>query len=149
MTRIQDTFTSPPVLSSRFSSSSSSQYHAALPSLSHFSQYLQTAICRASQARCHTAATSLLSANYLDIDFDAISHAVLVTAFWERAAGETGVWDEVIEQGGAGAGRVEVGVLNPEEAIEPGELSLGGFLTVVGEDDHKSESTSPLPIHMN
>lgn len=41
--------------------------------------------------------------------------------------------------------RLEVGILSPEKATEPEELSLGGFLTVIGEDDKPKPTLFSFP----
>ncbi|KAK3716847.1 protease B nonderepressible form [Vermiconidia calcicola] len=41
--------------------------------------------------------------------------------------------------------RTEVGTLQVEKATEAEELSLGGFLTVIGEDDHPSKTLFSFP----
>lgn len=89
----------------------------------------------------HTSLSSLLTANYLDIDYDAISHALLITAFWEKAP-KGDAWNERIEN--AGNDRVEVGVLNREKADEKEEVGLGGWLTVIGQNDKPSTSIVKL-----
>ena len=71
----------------------------------------------------------------MDIDYDAISHALLIAAYWERGP-DGGAWNEKIEN--SGDERVEVGVLNEERADEKEEIKLGGWLTVVGDDDKPS-----------
>ena len=42
------------------------------------------------------------------------------------------------------ANRIEVGVLANETPTEPEELSLGGFLTVIGEDEKPSPQALPV-----
>lgn len=91
--------------------------------------------------------TALLNiADFLDIDYDAISHALTFTANWSKPppvffdhiASETfyDSWTITVD---AHADKVEVGVLSNEAATDPAELQLSGFLTVVGED------TTPAP----
>jgi len=143
--RCKETFSTPPILSSRFTSSTSSQYHSVLPSLSDMALYIQQQVCRSTDSSCQAAATSLLTTTYLDLDFDMISHALTVTAFWHKEPnGQT--WNEKIDKVGRD-GTIEVGVLNREIATEPEEISLGGFLTVVGEDVKSSTCTLfPPPL---
>ena len=86
---------------------------------------------------CPNEVASLSYASYIDIDFDAISHAVTLTAVWRQgitaqaARTPARLWRE-------GDG-LEVGVLVPEQPEEPEELKFGGFLTVVGEDETPGE----------
>ncbi|OMP89154.1 Protein pbn1 [Diplodia seriata] len=131
-----DTFIGVPILSERFSMSASSQYHSLLPSLQNLVSYISEKFCTADD--CRTKASSLLSASYIDFDVDAISNALVINAFWAEGPTEGGLWNEEISRGRADT--MEVGVLNNEVPLEPEELSLSGFLTVVG-DDTKAKPT--------
>jgi len=73
-----------------------------------------------------------LFADYVDIDYDTISGAVSITTEWSRASGKSG-WSETITPVD-GSDQVEVGVLHSQKAEELEELSLGGYLTVIGQD---------------
>ena len=135
------------MLSERFASSSTFQSHHRLPSLLHFQTYLARTFCPGVfRGPCPNEAASLSYASYVDIDFDAISHAVTVTAIWRQgiaaAASRTParLWGGKDGGGGAPGGSLEVGVLVPQDPDpeEPEEVKLGGFLTVVGEDEKPS-----------
>jgi hypothetical protein len=76
----------------------------------------------------------------VDLDFDTISQALTLSAFHHRST-NSDQWSGKLSSSGKSA-RVEVGVLANEKPLEPEELSLGGFLTVVGEDDKPSTSPS-------
>lgn len=80
------------------------------------------------------------SADYLDIDFDTISQALVLNAFHGTPPNLIG-WTEKISKLDRFA-KVEVGILAPESPNEPEELSLGGFLTVLEEDSKASKSRS-------
>ncbi len=136
-TGFKSTFIIPPVLSGRFASASSLQYHQLLPSLAHAVAYIQEKICPSGDSSCHQYASSLLSVDYLDVDYDSISHALTLNAFWSRTPGSAG-WTERISKGQAGSDSVEVGLLTQEASPEVEELKLSGFLTVVGEDSKPS-----------
>ena len=84
------------------------------------------------------------SASYIDIDYDAISQAVIVTVFWPNAPSGRG-W---IEQFTApeNESTVEIGVLSHEPNTDPEDIQFGGFLTVLGRDD-KPSITLRQPIH--
>lgn len=84
-----------------------------------------------------------MSASYIDFDFDAISNALVINAFWAEGPAEGGLWNEEVSRGQADT--MEVGVLNNEVPLEPEELSLSGFLTVVG-DDTKASMQPSLPF---
>ena len=82
-------------------------------------------------------AGSLGSANYVDIDFDTISQVLRISIFRHKPPDQAG-WTEQFDNV-SGAVKVEVGVLASEKPTEPEEISLGGFLTVVGEDEKPSK----------
>ncbi|KAF2457234.1 hypothetical protein BDY21DRAFT_345296 [Lineolata rhizophorae] len=136
-----ETFTTPPILSPRFSQTSL-QYHSLLPSLIDLTTYIAEAVCPPADQHCRSQAAALTSASYVDIDFDAISHSVIVNAFWSApptsaSASDENLWTETILKRSK-EDTVEVGVLGNERPSEKEELSLSGFLTVLGQDDHPS-----------
>lgn len=114
------------------------QYHQPLPSLHNLIDYIQQKLCSSDDLRCHQRASLLEFATYIDMDFDTISHALIVNAFWSHGP-EQGRWVETV-RAYSPTDSIEVGILNAEKATEPEELSLGGFLTVIGEDSKPSES---------
>ncbi|KAI9790402.1 MAG: protease B nonderepressible form [Peltula sp. TS41687] len=128
-----------PVVSERFSSATSLQYYNLLPSLKNFVSYIQRQACHHDEGRasslsaCYNNISTLLSASYVDIDFDAISHILSIHAFWPASAKPNG-WSETFARSRS-QDKIEVGVLEAEKPTEPEELSFSGFLTVVGEDD--------------
>lgn len=69
------------------------------------------------------------------MDFDAISQVLAVKSF--QPSSPEKLWNDEIKAEGA---KVEVGVLANEQATEPETLSLGGFLTILGEDTKPSMS---------
>lgn len=83
-------------------------------------------------------AKSLMSATYVDIDFDAISNVVVFNTF-SAVAPDTGYWDETISVP-SGAHTAEVGVLIHEKNPDPEDIGFGGFLTVLGQDQAPSRS---------
>ncbi|KAF2115062.1 PIG-X [Lophiotrema nucula] len=125
----KDTFIKLPVLSERFSMSAASEYYAYVPNLSNFVSYVQKKLCPPAPSSCKLGAASLSSASYLDIDYDTISHAVIVNAFWSEAT-----WKETISLTKKEE-TIEVGVLNHESRPDPEDIGFGGFLTVLGNDD--------------
>lgn len=90
-------------------------------------------MCLKPRLGCEERVSRFLWASSVDIDYDTISHALTVTAFWSPHT-----QDFDLENTGSND-RLEVGVLSVESSKEPEELSLGGFLTVVGDD------TKPKP----
>lgn len=68
----------------------------------------------------------------MDLDYDAISQAVTVTGNWPVAYRDGDVGKPFPED------RLEIGILNQEKSTEEESMSLGGFLTVLGEDEEPS-----------
>ncbi|MCJ1256631.1 protease B nonderepressible form [Lignoscripta atroalba] len=132
----EETFTGLPTTSERFASSAAFQYYSLLPSLADLITYIQQKICLRDDKICFAEATTLESADYLDIDYDTISQALVLSIFRHQSP-KSASWNEQIHNHG-GAVKVEVGVLANEKPTEPEELSLGGFLAVIGEDDKPS-----------
>jgi hypothetical protein len=139
---LQETFTALPTFSERFTSSAALQYYQLLPSLKELVTYIQLKICSAADSACQTKAASLIVADYLDIDYDSISHALVLNVFRHQPP-ELGTWNEKFTRSGASS-KVEVGVLTSERAVEAEELTLGGFLTVVGKDTKPSTPLTPI-----
>lgn len=129
--------------SERFTSSAALQYYQLLPSLDELVTYIQHKICLASDSDCQAKAASLAAATYLDVDYDSISHTLVVKLFRHQPPA-LGSWNEKFVKSGASS-KVEVGVLTNEKAIELEDLSLGGFLTVIGKDTTPSTELTPFP----
>lgn len=94
---------------------------------------------------CDSLIRTLDDASHVDVDFDAGGQTLSFTAYWS-AEGD-GVSREAsgrLYRKAGPEGRLEVGVLQAEEAKDSGELSLGGYLTVIGEDERPSMRS---PIH--
>jgi|SRR5450432_4285485 len=96
-------------------------------------------ICPSSNKSCRQRVEGLRTADYIDIDFDTISHALNIISFWSSQT-----WDLTIPTTGP-KDRLEVGILSNEAPLEPEELNLGGFLTVVGEDTKPSPTLFSFP----
>lgn len=129
-------FTSQPILSERFASFAAYQYYENIPSLHDLIVYLQETVCGNDQS-CRHKANALESADYVDFDYDTISQSVILNAFW-HAGPKFGTWDEHIDNRKASV-KVEAGVLANETPTNDEELSLGGFLVVLGEDEKPSQ----------
>jgi hypothetical protein len=123
------------------------QYYKPLARLTNFITHLSSTICTPSDTSCPSQIQSLAQASTLDLDYDAISHALRITAYWDWAVaadGSQGVWDETIRlQPSSDA--LEVGILNVEKATEQEEIALSGLLTVVGEDTKASATMFSFP----
>ncbi|KAI9837512.1 MAG: hypothetical protein M1819_007163 [Sarea resinae] len=139
----ETSFSSLPVLSERFASSSASQYYELVPSNANLIEYIQHNLCGPTGKACRSQASLLQSACYVDIDYDTISHALVLNAFW-AASPDGKSWNETIGQEDP-TDKIEVGILANEKATEPEELSLGGFLTVIGEDTKPNPTLFSFP----
>jgi hypothetical protein len=100
-------------------------------------------ICGEDQYPCRLRAHDLQWADYLDIDYDAVSHAFVLRAFWSQSRADDAKWYETHLKGIKSSDTLEVGVLMNEISEEEEELRYSGFLTQVGRD--KKPSTHPLP----
>ena len=98
--------------------------------------YLHQKICPEKDESCRLRASSLEFADYLDIDYDTISQSFVLSAFWHSPPFEED-WDECIGNSQASV-NIEVGVLANEKPSQLEELSLAGFLAVVGQDSKPS-----------
>ncbi|KAL4890085.1 PIG-X [Aspergillus ambiguus] len=136
-------FVAPPVLSTRFASTAALQFHSVLPSLQNLVAYLQNTVCPAADDECRRRATSLLSADSVDINYDTISHALTLSGYWSRTPPDG--WTEEIHARQTGKDQVEVGLLGTEKAIEPEEIQMGGVLAVVGKDDELKPTLFSFP----
>jgi hypothetical protein len=136
-----DSFIKLPVLSERFSQSASAQFYAYVSSLSPFVAYVRDRICTPASTSCKKAAEQLADVGYLDVDYDAISHAVVVNAFWAQAPKES--WTETIRLADSEE-TIEIGVLNHEINPDPEDVQFSGFLTVLGRDEKPSTCLSIL-----
>ncbi|KAK4961115.1 protease B nonderepressible form [Elasticomyces elasticus] len=144
-------FSSPPILagSERFAHTSSHQYYTPLPKnqILAFQTFLSRTFCPGTfRGACPNEIATLSFASYIDIDFDAISHAVTLTAVWRAGIGNPAARTPAKLWGGQeGGGGLEVGVLVPQTADEAEEVKLGGFLAVVGEDEYPSATMFSFP----
>ncbi|KAG9834123.1 PIG-X-domain-containing protein, partial [Aureobasidium melanogenum] len=146
-TSVKQSFSTPPILSERFAMSAKYQFYKPLARLTRLIGYLSSIVCEPSDTVCYDQIMSLAQASSLDIDYDTISHALRVTAYWDWAVaadGSQGVWDETLRlQPSSDA--LEVGILNVEKPTEEGEIALSGLLTVVGEDTKPSATMFSFP----
>jgi hypothetical protein len=122
------------VQETRFSNSAVFQYYTLLPSLTPVTTQLQGTnwLCPSSSPSCLARLDEFSSASYIDIDYKAISQDLVLTGFWSEGL-KPGGWNEEI-RGSTDHETIEVGILANEKPTELEEISLGGFLTIVGED---------------
>jgi hypothetical protein len=142
----ESSFVAQPILSGRFSMSSSSSFYHMLPDLGHLVEYFAYDVCPklSESLSCRQLSSELMSADYVDIDYDTISHAIVLRAFTTQPPLVMG-WSERTKKY-SGMGSVEVGVLSIEtqDPDEPESIKLGGFLTVVGQDAEPSKDVTHL-----
>jgi hypothetical protein len=93
--------------------------------------YIYVKIC-AQDVDCQQQALSLASADYVDADYDSISHSLVLRAFWSRSGADDGKWHGMHRKGERDT--VEVGILMNEKPSELEELKYSGVLTVIGQD---------------
>ena len=135
-TTSNETAISMPMLSERFTMSTALQYY------SPFSENDWGVSKVAGWLQSMTGAKSTPS--YVDIDYDAISQAVVCTAVWSDSPSRIGWTDRFTASDEEST--VEIGVLSHEPNPDPEDIQFGGFLTVLGSDD--KPSTCPPPIHV-
>ncbi|GKZ54819.1 protease B nonderepressible form [Aspergillus niger] len=112
-----DSFTSPPVVSTRFASTSTYQFHSSMPE-HNLGEYIVKNICRGEGAAC---AAEWGAADSIDVDYDAVSRALVVSGYWGQPVTPEG-WTEEIRAPGRDRDRVEVGLLGTEKAVEAEEI---------------------------
>lgn len=142
----QSSFTSLP--NDRFSHSAAFQYYQPLENLSPFIKYVQEELCAetssspSERATCSFRVNHLSTASSIDISYDTISHALKATATWGLQE-----QDLAIASPDTSNHRIEVGILSTDEpyGIEPHELGLSGFLTVLGQDRKPSATIFKFP----
>jgi hypothetical protein len=132
---VQESFTTPPILSGRFSHSASRQFYSYVPTIEDIVHYIVHKICPQSSDDCKIKAQELLLADYVDADYDSISHALVLKAFWSKSHLPNQQWIETHHLPSKSDGSaLEVGVLTNEKPDDVEELKYSGFLTQVGKD---------------
>ncbi|KAI4285222.1 MAG: hypothetical protein L6R38_000828 [Xanthoria sp. 2 TBL-2021] len=107
-------------------------YHDFSPSLRDLVTYLQKKICPEQDNECSSAAKRLEKSAYLDIDYNAGSREFILTSFHHESPDLDG-WNEDVKRRW-NSEKTEVGLFTYQQALEPEELSFGGYLTVISED---------------
>ncbi|MCJ1448294.1 MAG: protease B nonderepressible form [Stictis urceolatum] len=139
-----DSFTSVPVLSERFASSASQVFYQSLDVPVHLLAYVTQKICKTHGEPCLSRAAALAAADYIDMDYDAISQALVVRTFRQMRA-QRPAWNVTIEA--IKDSRLEVGILSSEKPAEPDPetLKMSGFLTVIREDSKANPTLFEFP----
>ena len=133
---VQESFTIVPKMSEPCAFSAAYQYFQLLPSLADVSIYFQRQVCPQLGEKCHNTAVSISHADYLDIDFDTIAQKFTITIYQYKPPNAESWYDHISNSGRKHI--VEVGVLAIEPTQEIEEQTLGGFLTIVGENERPS-----------
>lgn len=103
-------------------------------------EYITHKLCKNDQdEECLSRVSNLQSASSLEIDFDTTSRALTIAALWPSRTWNLNLSKPSPEQ------RLEVGILSVETPNQPEELSLGGFLTVIGEHTKPSPTLFSFP----
>jgi hypothetical protein len=127
-----------PILSKRFSMSTSNQYYAYLGNIDSMTGHFQSLLCREKRGKwCMDITKEFMTSRYIDVDYDTISRAVVLTAGWPSANKKGEGWTEEIGLASKDA-TVEIGVLSLEGNADPEDIQFGGFLTVLGHDERPS-----------
>ncbi|KAF1362061.1 PIG-X-domain-containing protein [Lizonia empirigonia] len=119
-----------PMLSERFSMSTASQYYSPFSFDELNKSVLPDRVCPVGHDMCDYLREYLPSASYVDLDYDAISQALIFTAVWSQAPSEGG-WSDVVSKRPADQSTIEIGVLAHEPNTDPEDVQFGGFLTVL------------------
>nr|POE65309.1 protein pbn1 [Quercus suber] len=134
-----NSFSRQEIISERFSSSSTYQLYSPLDSIQQFQRYVAQKLCE-DNSQCIQEAATLEGASTLDIDFDAISHAVTVTAYWTKEGLSRFKHTHKNVKKTRPQDSVEVGILQAQKADEPEELKLGGALHVLAADEKRGHT---------
>ncbi|EUC38131.1 hypothetical protein COCCADRAFT_32815 [Bipolaris zeicola 26-R-13] len=134
-----------PVLSERFAMSASLQFYGHLGEIYGMKEDLQRVLCGGKEkGYCVDVVGEFVTARYVDVDYDTISRAVVVTAGWPNAGESGNGWTDEIRLPSKDA-TVEIGVLNLEGNTDPEDIQFGGFLTVLGEDEKPKPTRFQTP----
>ena len=145
--KLQKALTRPSITSERFASSASLQYHESLPDLNNLVVYVKEKLCPKGETSCQKDALRLAHADHLDIDYDAVSQTLTISAYFEGAVSDLGEkqregWDESIGDYAASV-PTEIGILSMQQATQPDEVSLGGFLVTLDKDKPSECESDP------
>ena len=134
---LKETFIPVPLHGSRQQNSQILQYYHLLPQLDDFFAFVKAKFRPNDYDSWMPKTANLSAASYIDINYDKKNEALEVYAFWGRSM-YANLWTEIIERRNLDDS-LEVGVLMNEMPTQQGELSMSGFLTVIGKDDSPSQ----------
>ncbi|KAF2999296.1 protease B nonderepressible form [Curvularia kusanoi] len=123
-----------PMLSERFTMSTALQYFSPLSEDNWHASKLATWLQEVTR--------EISTPSYVDIDYDAISQAVVCTAVWSSGprVGWTDQFTAFDEES-----TTEIGVLSHEPNTDAEDIQFGGFLTVLGRDDKPKPTRFQTP----
>lgn len=122
--------------------SATSQYYTYLDSIEYFVQKILPELKLETLSLLMHGYQDGEGLSYLDIDYDTISRAVVLNFGWADAPSGKG-WNEGIIRHPKDS-TVEIGVLSHEPNSDPEDIQFGGFLVVLGDDDHPSKPLHPI-----
>lgn len=136
---------SPNVVESSSSiSTQPTQFHHNLSSIDRFVAFLRHSACDLTDVQCADSISYVSLADSVAIDYDATADTITLSTFWSRPHSEA-AWTEDVSVIGS-SGKVEVGILSNEKTIHAEDLSLGGYLAVVGQDSKLSTFTMSFVV---
>lgn len=124
------------------STSQTTQFHHNLSSIDRFVAFLRSSVCDLTDIQCADSISHVSLADSIAIDYDSAADTITLSTFWSQPHSET-AWTEDIGIIGSSE-KVEVGILSNEKSIDPEDLTLGGYLAVVGQDSKLSMHTTTL-----
>ncbi|KAI1006612.1 hypothetical protein K3495_g1609 [Podosphaera aphanis] len=129
--------------SKAFSRSTSYQYYSPLHTLTNFTEFVQNTVCSQLSSdlakHCVERINSFVSAQSLDISYSTMTHALTITSFTPTESQPLSLSLSTRDFQQGFHSRHEIGIFAPQPSRATGEISLGGFLTVLGDD------TAPKP----
>ncbi|CAD6502372.1 BgTH12-04964 [Blumeria graminis f. sp. triticale] len=113
------------------------QFYSPLSSIAKFEEYLQNIVCSrlppSFSEECSKRLSSLISATYLDISFTGSSQSLSISSFAPTSA--KSLFLQFSEELSIKyKTRHEIGFLTSSKANKPEDISISGFLTVIGDN---------------
>ncbi|EMD91927.1 hypothetical protein COCHEDRAFT_1100837 [Bipolaris maydis C5] len=134
-----------PVLSERFAMSASLQFYGHLGEIEGMKEDLQRTLCGGKEkGYCVDMVGEIVTARYVDVDYDTISRAVVVTAAWPHSREGGKGWTDEIRLPSKDT-TVEIGVLSLEGNTDPEDIQFEPtrFQTPTRHYPHYAPSKSP------
>ncbi|KAK2744969.1 protease B nonderepressible form [Myotisia sp. PD_48] len=125
-------------------SSPNYRFHQSLPSLSRFYGFAQQVLCR-DDVECQERVASFSSVSSLDIDYDDSTKTTIITGYWPESPTKDGWTETIYTPAPAANSRVEIGILAAQPAQNSGDVKVGGFLAILGEDNKLKPALFSFP----